>query len=175
MVIASVAVGFMAGRASVWLVPFERPAVANGRTVAVRPSDAIPRPQARQPEQPANEKPSPPTPRTAAADPVQPAVEPSSAIPTPAPPVERQTTQPPPTPDVIPARPGVTLINPGSAEARPNPSEPSRPGRESAGKSADSAPAGAEECQRRFSSFRPSDGTYQPFGGAARVRCPLLR
>jgi hypothetical protein len=171
MVIASVAVGFMAGRASVWLVPFDAPTVANARTAAVRTSHAIPRPQARQPEQPANEKPSP---RTAAAEPVQPAVAPSSTTPTPAPPVERQATQPPPAPDANPARPGVTLINPGSAEVRPNPSEPSR-GRESAGKSADSSPAGMEECERRFSSFRPSDGTYQPFGGGARARCPLLR
>jgi outer membrane biosynthesis protein TonB len=176
MVIASVAVGFMAGRASVWLVPFDAPAVANGRTAAVRASDAIPRPQARQPEPPANEKPNPPpTPRTAAAEPAQSAVEPSSIVPTPAPPVERQAIQPPPAPEATPARPGVTLINPGSTEARPNPSDPSRPGRESPGKSADGSPAGTEECERRFSSFRPSDGTYQPFGGGARVRCPLLR
>jgi hypothetical protein len=53
MVIASVAVGFMAGRASVWLVPFDAPTVANGRMAAVRASDAIARPQVRQPEQPA--------------------------------------------------------------------------------------------------------------------------
>jgi hypothetical protein len=167
MVIASVAVGFMAGRASVWLVPFDAPAVANARTAAVHASDAIPRPQARQPEQPANEK----TPRTAAAEPAQPAVERSRTIHFLAPAVDREA----PPPDANPARPGVTLINPGSAEARANPSEPSRAGRESAGKSADSSPEGAEGCQRRFSSFRASDGTYQPFGGGARARCPLLR
>jgi len=172
MVIASVAVGFMAGRASVWLVPFDSPAVANARTEAVRAFEAIFRPR----EQPANERLSPPpTPRTAAADPAQPAVDPSSTAPTPAPAVDREASRSPPTPDAIPARAGVTLINPGSAEARPNPSEPSRPGRESAEKSADASPAGKEECERRFSSFRPSDGTYQPFGGGARVRCPLLR
>ena len=45
MVIASVAVGFMAGRASVWLVPFDAPAVANARTEAVRAFEAIFRPR----------------------------------------------------------------------------------------------------------------------------------
>ena len=29
-------------------------------------------------------------------------------------------------------------------------------------------------CRRRFSSFRESDGTYQPYGGGARMRCPYL-
>jgi hypothetical protein len=32
-----------------------------------------------------------------------------------------------------------------------------------------------EECERRYSSFRRSDGTYQPFGGGPRQRCPHLR
>lgn len=31
------------------------------------------------------------------------------------------------------------------------------------------------QCERRYSSFRRSDGTYQPFDGGARRRCPLLR
>jgi hypothetical protein len=31
------------------------------------------------------------------------------------------------------------------------------------------------QCERRYSSFRPSDGTYQPFDGGPRKRCPLLR
>lgn len=30
-------------------------------------------------------------------------------------------------------------------------------------------------CERRYSSFRRSDGTYQPFGGGPRQRCPMLR
>jgi hypothetical protein len=34
---------------------------------------------------------------------------------------------------------------------------------------------GLEECERRYSSIRRSDGTYQPFGGGPRMRCPHLR
>lgn len=32
-----------------------------------------------------------------------------------------------------------------------------------------------QQCERRYSSFRQSDGTYQPFDGGPRRRCPLLR
>jgi hypothetical protein len=31
------------------------------------------------------------------------------------------------------------------------------------------------QCERRYSSFRRTDGTYQPMDGGARKRCPLLR
>lgn len=31
------------------------------------------------------------------------------------------------------------------------------------------------ECERRYVSFRRSDGTYQPYGRSARETCPLLR
>ena len=34
--------------------------------------------------------------------------------------------------------------------------------------------AGYQECERRFSSFRRSDGTYQPFGSRSRAVCPYL-
>ena len=34
--------------------------------------------------------------------------------------------------------------------------------------------AGIAACKRRFSSFRVSDGTYQPYGRSTRLRCPLL-
>jgi hypothetical protein len=175
MVIASVAVGFMAGRASVWLVPFDTPAAGGGRMAAVSARETPSRAETRRTEQPPQDKPSaPPAPQATAAQPAQPSVESASTSPPPPAPAT-DAPRSPPTPDATPARPGVTLINPGSAEARPNPSDPSRPSRESAGKSADSSPAGTEECERRFSSFRPSDGTYQPFGGGARARCPLLR
>ena len=33
----------------------------------------------------------------------------------------------------------------------------------------------ATECERRYVSFRRSDGTYQPFNSTMRERCPLLR
>jgi hypothetical protein len=31
------------------------------------------------------------------------------------------------------------------------------------------------ECERRYASFRRSDGTYQPYGRSSRAICPLLR
>jgi BA14K-like protein len=34
---------------------------------------------------------------------------------------------------------------------------------------------GIAECERRYSSFRASDGTYQPFGRSGREVCPFLR
>ena len=77
--------------------------------------------------------------------------------------------------------PNVKLINPGEAISS-NAGEPER----SAAAAAPTKPAAdvAESetdrqdiaaCERRYSSFRRSDGTYQPFGGGARLRCPLLR
>lgn len=35
--------------------------------------------------------------------------------------------------------------------------------------------AGVAECESRYSSFRRSDGTYQPFGRNSRQVCPFLR
>ena len=34
---------------------------------------------------------------------------------------------------------------------------------------------GFADCERRYSSFRRSDGTYQPYGRNSRELCPLLR
>jgi hypothetical protein len=34
---------------------------------------------------------------------------------------------------------------------------------------------GIAECERRYSSFRRSDGTYQPYGRSSREVCPFLR
>lgn len=33
----------------------------------------------------------------------------------------------------------------------------------------------SQKCTRRYSSFRRSDGTYQPFNRPTREVCPLLR
>ena len=35
--------------------------------------------------------------------------------------------------------------------------------------------AGVAECESRYSSFRRSDGTYQPYGRSSRQVCPFLR
>jgi hypothetical protein len=50
--------------------------------------------------------------------------------------------------------------------------QPMAAGRQEPDKSTDDT---AGQCERRYSSFRRSDGTYQPFDGGPRKRCPLLR
>jgi hypothetical protein len=77
--------------------------------------------------------------------------------------------------------PNVKLINPSETN-RGNPSqtdlgvataEPTKPDADVAEIETDRQ--GIAACERRYSSFRRSDGTYQPFGGGPRLRCPLLR
>jgi hypothetical protein len=80
------------------------------------------------------------------------------------------------TPDKQPAAatepepPRVILLNPESAAKQSDqiatPSEPVRPA---------SNTDDIERCAKRFSSFRRSDGTYQPYGGRERERCPFLQ
>jgi hypothetical protein len=80
---------------------------------------------------------------------------------------ESGTAEPPP-----PAN--VKMINPGAAEAR-RPAGKAKPDGQSVDTKTTAADPGVAECERRYSSFRRSDGTYQPFGGGARTRCPHLR
>jgi len=77
--------------------------------------------------------------------------------------------------------PNVKLINPSETN-RGNSSEtdlgvataePTKPDADVAEIETDRQ--GIAACERRYSSFRRSDGTYQPFGGGPRLRCPLLR
>jgi hypothetical protein len=72
---------------------------------------------------------------------------------------------------------GVTLLNPGKVDAGPDGQDLGRRGPETPAfdRAVGAASPTAQECERRYSSFRQSDGTYQPFGGGPRVRCPLLR
>jgi len=69
--------------------------------------------------------------------------------------------------------PNVTLINPSTGDPGAATAEPLKPEADVAEIEAD--PQGIAACERRYSSFRRSDGTYQPFGGGRRLRCPLLR
>lgn len=76
--------------------------------------------------------------------------------------------------------PNVKLINPGQPEtvaAVPEPSSNVDPNNKPDDGLADNDTdhQGIAACERRYTSFRRSDGTYQPFGGGARLRCPLLR
>jgi hypothetical protein len=91
-----------------------------------------------------------------------------------------------------PAEAGVVLINPQWPHARNDPGEAEPGGRrrpERAAARVDDGGAGSgtterndpalesalRACERRYNSFRRSDGTYQPYGRSARVPCPLLR
>ena len=68
--------------------------------------------------------------------------------------------------------PNVKLINPGEADLGAA-AEPTKPEADLADIETDRP--GVAACEKRYSSFRRSDGTYQPFGGGPRLRCPLLR
>jgi BA14K-like protein len=93
--------------------------------------------------------------------------------------VEVAARQIPPAPDqsVISPEPAVpkapVALNAGADAFRTTDDrQPMAPGRQEPDRSADDT---AGQCERRYSSFRRSDGTYQPFDGGPRKRCPLLR
>src|SRR5262245_18077021 len=69
--------------------------------------------------------------------------------------------------------PNVKLINPRDADLRVPAAEPTNPDADVAEIETDRQ--GIAACERRYSSYRRNDGTYQPFGGGPRLRCPLLR
>ena len=202
MVVASLTVGFLVGRGSVWLVPFD------GRSSAgvVRQSAAVgfetkpAPPPARPSDSKASEPSRPPTGqaelkapgRAPTGDQAGPSTTSPSADEAAKPsedaprnptkgPASVDTARSPeaatPASEAKSTRQGVTLINPGSADAGRGAPDRGASRRESAAAAApgNPTPAGSDECARRFSSFQPSDGTYQPYGGGPRARCPLLR
>jgi hypothetical protein len=69
--------------------------------------------------------------------------------------------------------PNVKLINPSETDLGAAAAEPTKPDADVAEIETDRQ--GIAACERRYSSFRRSDGSYQPFGGGPRLRCPLLR
>jgi len=73
-----------------------------------------------------------------------------------------------------PPEPRVKLINPDHGEARAATAEPVRRADDDVADT-ETDQQGLAACARRYSSFRRSDGSYQPFGGGPRQRCPLLR
>jgi hypothetical protein len=117
---------------------------------------------------------------TAAA--VAPAAPPVAPAAKPAPAAIVEAQQPPPAAQPVQPRNseaatrGVTLLNPGQGDARRGDAQPTLVAAAPAG---DIDPvrqqAALEECERRFTSFRRTDGTYQPHGGGPRTLCPLLR
>jgi BA14K-like protein len=199
LLFAGLTLGFVLGRTSVWLISSapndDRPAQA----VSERNTTA-PAPQAASPAAPpAPTTPAPAQQPAAAASPTVPPVAspaPDSATPGGAPPdpaVAR--TQEPPKPVVAPnwraaagdptgsasasdaetdRGPRIKLINPSQPNPATGPAEPARKAEVDPIES-EADRQGLVACERRYSSFRRSDGTYQPFGGGPRQRCPLLR
>ena len=93
--------------------------------------------------------------------------------------VEVAARQIPPTPDQSVISPELAApkapvaLNAGANGFRAtDDGQPMAAGRQEPDRSADDT---AGQCERRYSSFRRSDGTYQPFDGGPRKRCPLLR
>ena len=75
------------------------------------------------------------------------------------------------------AAPSVKVINPTPGDRRAAAAEAvsKSDGNDSGGAETEIDRPGITACERRYSSFRRSDGTYQPYGGGSRQRCPLLR
>jgi hypothetical protein len=201
ILLAGIALGFTFGRMSVWLVGYDapntdtaaRPASERAANTAVRTTPAAPVSEP-QPSATAPATQVQPTPPANPSGPMAVAPDPStSPPPQPTPPATSAASQEPPKPVVAPnwraasgeagsnvkiedKPPGVNvqLINPGQDNAPRVATEATR--------AADADKLESETdrqdiaaCERRYSSFRRSDGTYQPYGGGARQRCPLLR
>ncbi len=75
------------------------------------------------------------------------------------------------------AGPSLKLINPAASDPRAAAAEPAgKPdGNDTGVAETEIDRPGIAACEKRYSSFRRSDGTYQPYGGGRRQRCPLLR
>lgn len=191
MVIASGAVGFISGRASGWLVPMQSTpaAIASQQTAAAGKSSKPPMPVI-DPSAPDNKEAAKATPRPPQPQPPA-APAPVAATPAPVAAAPASPARPPdPAAAADPNPPGVTLINPGATDPGARGWTPERTVLERRPEAdRDTAPTlvgnppglpaglppGLEECERRYSSFRRSDGTYQPFGGGPRQTCPHLR
>jgi hypothetical protein len=176
------ATGFFAGRMSAWLFPVApngttvEKVAAHGRAVPGRP------PQAAAGRDRKADRSGQPEPRSAPVETKQPSTAAPSlaAQDAAAPPGGRQGEAAPPAEEAGPqaedAGPAATLINPDWAKARPAPrrrqAEAEAGSDRNAARNADRAVA---ECERRYASFRRSDGTYQPYGDRPRELCPMLR
>jgi len=200
LLFAGVTVGFVLGRMSVWLIsstPSHDTAVhAASNHNAAAPGPTAP-PDTTSPAT-AQHSPEAPSPAGPAMVSPGPAVAPSRGSPTVNSAASGTGTQEPPKPVVAPnfraagkppgsagrnestgddeanRAPPIKLINPTQADAASATAAP-------VGKAAaDPIESEADRqdiaaCERRYSSFRRSDGTYQPFGGGPRQRCPMLR
>jgi BA14K-like protein len=198
LLFAGLTLGFVLGRMSVWLFSspgHDRPAQLMSERSATTPAPqaaspaAAPSPGPTASPLPAQQPAAAPSPTVAPVAAPAPASGAAPADPAAA------GTQEPPKPVVAPNGRAAAVDPPGSASSNDEETErgpriklinPSRanPAGGPAGpeRKADVDPIegeadrqGLAACERRYSSFRRSDGTYQPFGGGPRQRCPLLR
>jgi hypothetical protein len=160
MMVGSATVGLVAGRMSAWVVPVETarsPAVSSVKPKTAEPPKPVvlalpsPEPQAElHTEPPGGDVPPRHVPLSVASGDATPEMSASAAP------------------------PQLTIVNPHSAANGfvAGDEGTSQPDPAVARGSLDSAVA---QCERRYSSFRRSDGTYQPYGSGTRRPCPLLR
>jgi hypothetical protein len=194
------AVGFFSGRMSAWIFP-----VTDTKIVVMQraPEPAVPSRTAEKPPVPVV-APSPPAPRPSASPETKSVVAtqdtPAPASPPPAKTeagdagmqfAESEAASKLAQPEDA-SQKKVTVINPDAAKAKQATKEParSRDEREPVARDQDRQPddldrpsygyqssdqSAIAECERRYNSFRRSDGTYQPFNRTTRELCPLLR
>jgi hypothetical protein len=74
-----------------------------------------------------------------------------------------------------PATSSITVLNPSQQHGAPRSDLPSTAAAAAHDDGRGATAPGFAECERRYSSFRASDGTYQPYGSGSRARCPHLR
>jgi hypothetical protein len=172
LIAAGWAVGFFSGRMSAWVFPVANPDLAALKSAlehpapkppigARSPSDATPAPAAEK------ERPSLAlSPAPAPAD--QDGAERADTAKTPSPPAkapeQAEPQKKPPQREAVLVNPEWTATPRREREPEADPVERNRVN-----------DADIAECERRYSSFRASDGTYQPYGRNSRVLCPFLR
>jgi hypothetical protein len=164
------AIGFFSGRMSAWVFPVANPNAALKSEVkepAPQPTGTTESPSEAAKASPTDEKQRPTlalSPGAVHGDPSS--TERSDTAKSPAPqtkpPEQTEAQTKPPPREAVLVNPEWTATRRMEPEA--NPVERDRGG-----------DVGIAECERRYSSFRASDGTYQPFDGGPRVRCRFLR
>jgi hypothetical protein len=193
LLVAGWGVGFFAGRMSAWVFPVAQSNAAAvaavqspPRSVPAQPSQgkqavAAPSTAARTespPDAPQSGKSAPPAASTTASA----TTATSEPAKTPAATEDRQSEPEPSATAQAPAGQGFALVNPNwKQHRRTQQREASLTGRayDDDGNDRADGRRGSEAamiaCERRYSSFRRSDGTYQPYGRGSREVCPLLR
>lgn len=164
MMVASATVGLVAGRMSAWVVPVETARSPEVRSV--KPKTAEP------PKPVVLALPSSEPQAQLHTEPTRRDVPQGQEVP-----LNVATGYATPEMSASAAPPQLTIVNPHSATSDFDAGDEGTLQLETvspavATGSLDSAVA---QCERRYSSFRRSDGTYQPFGSGTRRPCPLLR